>query len=45
MATAIFYASSTENTVDVASKIGKQLGDIEFLNGANKLKMIFCRRL
>jgi flavodoxin I len=35
MATAIFYASSTGNTADVASRISKQLGDIEVIDIAD----------
>ena len=35
MATAIFYASSTGNTEDVANKIAKQLGDIKVINIAD----------
>ena len=42
MATAIFYASSTGNTADVANKIAKQLGDIEVFDiaddGVNSIK-------
>lgn len=42
MATAIFYASSTGNTADVATRISKQLGDIEIFDisddGVNSMK-------
>ena len=41
MATAIFYASSTGNTADVANKISKQLGDIELFDiGDDGIKSI-----